>query len=301
MILETKKTDYSRKTTLGIFGIGAIGSAMAFYLSSNKKLQLRFFNRSPKEAIKIKYNNINNSFPINCKTKTEHKADLDWLFVCIKEHHFTEAEAFLKDLINPKTKIAVIRNGLRLKEPFLAFTKKENILECIIDCPCQPTKDGFYDIIRDATISIPKGSLADSFAYFFKETLVNIHQLRDFKTTAWKKVCESSALGGLLALHKDSCRIFKNEQTLEQYKRLLAEGIAVAKADGAKIESGFEKEMLEKLLSYPEEKGSSMLTDRLLGRKIELGAKNGLIVEIGRQYGLVVSENEDICMQLKEL
>lgn len=72
----------------------------------------------------------------------------------------------------------------------------------------------------------------------------------------------------------------------------MEEGIQVAKADGAIISSDFANVMLEKLEFYPKEKGSSMLTDRKLGRPIELGAKNGAIVKIGKKYKIETPLND---------
>ncbi len=76
------------------------------------------------------------------------------------------------------------------------------------------------------------------------------------------------------------------------YRKLMEEGIQVAKADDANIPNNFVDMMLEKLKTYPKEKGTSMLTDRKLGRPIEVGAKNGAIVNIGKKYNLGTPLND---------
>ena len=130
-----------KKTKVGILGIGAIGSALSYFLMQNKKLHLSFYNRSPRLALKIKHNNLSSETPIACCSKVEQAQELDWLLICLKEYHFAKAESLLKKLISSNTKVAVIRNGLRLKVPLLTFTSEINILECIIDCPCQPDEN----------------------------------------------------------------------------------------------------------------------------------------------------------------
>lgn len=63
-------------------------------------------------------------------------------------------------------------------------------------------------------------------------------------------------------------------------RKIYKETIQVVKADGAKIKHTFIDELLIKLANYPKTKGSSMLTDRLNGNPIELGAKNGIISKL---------------------
>ena len=45
---------------------------------------------------------------------------------------------------------------------------------------------------------------------------------------------------------------------------------------------------------------TSMLQDRLKGRRLELGALNGTLIRQGRQYGLPVAVNERIVSLLGE-
>ena len=47
-------------------------------------------------------------------------------------------------------------------------------------------------------------------------------------------------------------------------------------------------------MAYPKDKGSSMLTDVLAGRQVELGAKNGYISKMGKQYGIDTVEHDKI-------
>ena len=42
-----------------------------------------------------------------------------------------------------------------------------------------------------------------------------------------------------------------------------------------------------------------MLTDRLIGRPIELGAKNGIISKKGKEYNIPTPLNDWVCLMLK--
>jgi len=75
----------------------------------------------------------------------------------------------------------------------------------------------------------------------------------------------------------------------------------VAKADGAKIESEFSEMLLNKILQYPKDKGSSMLTDRINGNKIELEAKNGAISKMAKAYGIDTPINDIFCTLIEKI
>jgi 2-dehydropantoate 2-reductase len=292
----------NKKQDIGVVGIGAIGSVISFELQKNNPLNaLHYYGRTPKKSIRLLKGKTRHEVPIVLRTSPFKADHLDWLIVCIKEHQFPGAVEMLSTLIGPQTKIAVIRNGLRLKNPFLKFTDENKILECSIDCPTQPTEDGYYESFKNPVLTVPSGKLANQFEQLFKNSETEILQVADFKTQCWKKVCESSALGSILCLCGETCWVFEDDKLISLYINLLKEGLNVADADGAKIETDFTDKMLAKLRSYPKTKGSSMLTDRINGNLIELGAKNRIITEIGELYKINTPLNELMVQLLSKI
>ncbi|GAA4271180.1 ketopantoate reductase C-terminal domain-containing protein [Aquimarina gracilis] len=288
----------NEKIKIGILGIGSIGSVISYLLKENKFLDLFYYNRTPKSHIKILFEGSEHNVSIDKLNNFNKK--LDWLLICLKEHQYKSAENLLIKLINPDTKVVSVRNGLNHKAHLLKYTRQENILECIIDCPTQLKQNGIYEQLREPIITLPKSRLATGFENLFVRRSIDINQVEDFKTESWKKVCESSALGAILCLSGETCWIFQDREMLDLYKSTLKETVQVAKADGASIEDDFVDEMVVKLLSYPKEKSSSMLLDRLKGNPIELGAKNGVITEIGKQRGVPTPINDLFVTLLKK-
>ncbi len=99
----------------------------------------------------------------------------------------------------------------------------------------------------------------------------------------------------------DTCKVFQDVKTIELYKKVVEEGINVAIADGADIQHDFKDTLMNKLLTYPSTKGSSMLTDRINGRPIEWNAKNGIISRIGKQKGMKTDLNDLLCLLLRRI
>lgn len=275
-------SEFMSKTNIGILGVGSIGSVTARYLSDNQQVKLFGFNRSLRDKTIVYFQNERFDIPIPINSIPFTKEPLDWLIVCLKEHHFAEAQPYFANLISDKTKVVVIRNGLRLTEPLLPFFQPNNLLACQIDCPTERLADGNFKQLREAILYVPKNNLAAQFCALLPD--LSIRQEPDFKTASWKKLIESSAIGAITCLSGETCHIFKHNNLVALFERLVNESITVAQADGAQLSTDFTSILINKLLAYPPDKGSSMLSDRLAGKPIELGAKSGVIVRLGKEY-----------------
>lgn len=289
-----------KKTKVGILGIGAIGSVIITGLFRNEHLELYHFNRSKKEMTMVQFHDTFYSIPLDIKQDIFIPIKLNWLIICLKEHQFEEAKNLFQKLISRKTKIAIIRNGIGLKEPLLPFAKEDHILECMINCPTQPDENQVYQQIGNPIIISAQNDLAANFQGLFKNKDFLFRQVEDFTTESWKKLLESASLGAITCLTGETCWIFKDDKIKILYQNLLQEGMQVAKAAGAVIPTDFVNIMLEKVQSYPKGKGSSMLTDRKLGKPIELGAKNGAIVNVGKKYNIETPLNDLVVTILRK-
>ncbi len=287
------------KQLVGILGVGAIGSVIAKELSFNKNIELFFFHRSEKKEIQVQFEDKKYKLPATNSFGNLQGNQLDWLIICLKEYHFEGAKIWFEKLIFPKTKITVIRNGMELKKPLLPYAKEDRILECMIDCPVQKNSNGSYLQMKDVQLASVSGDLANDFkSLFFNKKLI-LQQFEYFKTVTWKKLIESASLGAITCLTGETCWIFEKKEIKNWYQKILEESILVARADGAIIPIDFALQLLKKVKTYPKEKGSSMLTDRLMGRPIELGAKNGVISKLGEKYKIPTPLNDWVCLMLK--
>lgn len=282
----------SSKNAIGILGIGAIGTVMAHQLQQQTTNELFYFSKTKKPSLQLISEANTIEIPIKVQTSISKPIALDWLIICLKEHHFKHAKSWFSKLIHSDTKIAVIRNGLNLKEPLLDFSTKDQILECMIDCPTEQDKSGAYHTISKPKLTVPKAKLAKEFKDLYKNSNIKINLVTDFKTESWKKLIESASLGAILCIYNSTCEIFERDINKRLYRNLMEESVRVAKADGALIEDDFTDQMLEKLMRYPKTKGSSMLTDLRQGKPLELGAKNGVISQLGKQYHIETNFND---------
>lgn len=289
------------KSKIAILGVGAIGSVIAKSLHSNSTNDIQYYNRTPKSEIKIEFESIETIIPIKCESESEISERYDWLIICLKTHQVPKASTLIESLISKNTKVAIIRNGIDLAEDINASIDRGSILPCMIDCPVQPKENGFYWQVQFPVITTERSPLAQTFSDLFRPTQITVNQVNDFKTENWKKLIESSALGSILCLTGQTCHIFNDKQIIKLYEKLIHEGISVAQADGAIIKKDYAKKLIVKVLKHPKSKGSSMLTDRLNGKKIELGAKNGAISRIAKAYKIDTPTNDLFCVLIGKI
>lgn len=262
---------------------------------------MHYYNRSFKDEVVVEYNGVISNFKIRTHSQRFDDTEYEWLIVCLKTYDFVQAHPLLTALTTSKTQILVIRNGLRHEQDFQNIVEKEKIVPAIIDCPTQKMKDNSYKHFYPPIITIPNASPSQDISNFFNPSTAKIRVVKDFKTEAWKKVIESSALGSILCLQNRTCEIFQDAEVLNLFDDLVEEGFRVAVADGAILSSEFGDQLRQKVLAYPLDKGSSMLSDRRNRRKIEIEAKNGIIVDVAKSYGIPVPINELHCSLLEEI
>jgi 2-dehydropantoate 2-reductase len=83
--------------------------------------------------------------------------------------------------------------------------------------------------------------------------------------------------------------------------QVLAEAIAVARADGVPLAADEAAQAMATLLTYPPEAGTSMYFDRLAGRKLEVEALTGAIVAAGERHGIAVPINRALLTLLRAI
>lgn len=272
---------------IGILGMGAIGHLMAAQFLEKSGVQLHFLSRRPLRKFSfLSDEGKRTDQPIQTITQPE-AVSLDWLLVCLKTYHYSGASNWFTEMIGAKTKVVVLRNGLDLGEPLLPYAEPSKILPCLVDAPTQyDTREKCYKLQAAAQLRVAEHPLAKPWEELLGGSEISVEIVRDFHTASWEKLIESAALGAITCLTGQGCHVFQDEHLRALYTKALQEGLEVARADGAQIEADYVGQLLEKLAGYPAEKGSSMLSDRLAGRPIEVMAKSGVISKKAEQLGV---------------
>lgn len=152
--------------------------------------------------------------------------------------------------------------------------------------------------IEDTKITLPEQSLSDKFIALFDPPEMEFVKSDHFKILQWEKLIESLSLGSIQAYTGMLCSIFEEDKYLTEYKEPVNEAVQVARSEGIQIRSDLGVYLVDKLKKYPKTKGSSMLSDMLVGKKLELDVKLGVIIKIANRNNIDVSTSEILCNAL---
>jgi 2-dehydropantoate 2-reductase len=73
--------------------------------------------------------------------------------------------------------------------------------------------------------------------------------------------------------------------------QIIRECAAVGRAEGANLEESVADVVLAAQRAAPADSVNSMLSDRQAGRPVEIDARNGVIVRLGRRHGIPTPAN----------
>jgi 2-dehydropantoate 2-reductase len=107
----------------------------------------------------------------------------------------------------------------------------------------------------------------------------------DFITAAWRKLL-TNALAGFMALSGRRSGMFRRDDVVALSRDYVAECLAVAQAEGARLPGELVDELAEMFRHVPEDMGTSILADRENKRPMEWDIRNGVIIRKGRGHGL---------------
>jgi 2-dehydropantoate 2-reductase len=155
----------------------------------------------------------------------------------------------------------------------------------VIDCPTERQKDGSVQVRGRTLMKVEDTPLGRAFAQLFAGSAANLELTDDFATAAWGKLCINT-VGALNALTLQPDRIFQSETIRRLALAMVAECVAVGRAEGAQLNGAMGQQVLDLYRSHPPDSVNSLLADRLAGRRMEADARNGAIVRKGEKHGI---------------
>jgi 2-dehydropantoate 2-reductase len=95
-----------------------------------------------------------------------------------------------------------------------------------------------------------------------------------------------NALAGFMALSGRRSGMFRRDDVAALSRRYVAECLAVAQAEGARLGDEVVDEMVDLFRRAPADMGTSMLADREAHRRLEWDIRNGVIIRKARAHDL---------------
>ena len=148
-------------------------------------------------------------------------------------------------------------------------------------------------------LMVPDSSAGREFVALLEGTMLNVQLSGDFATYAWRKLLLNVVVNPVTALTLQRQSVLRRPDVHALCLEVLAEAIAVGKADGARVKEEDAVRIMETLFSYSGELGTSMYFDRLAGRHLEVEALTGAVVAAGERHGVATPLNRALLVLLR--
>jgi 2-dehydropantoate 2-reductase len=216
--------------------------------------------------------------------------EVDWVIVATKAYDVTGTAKWLERLCSNGAPVAVLQNGVEHRERFAPYVPFEKILPVMVDCPAErpaPDKVRQRGVMH---LKVPDNALGRDFVNQFAGTPADATTVPDFLTVVWRKLCFNSA-GVLSALVLQPAGVVRAQAMGDVALQIIRECAAVGRAEGANLEDNVADTVLAAQRAAPADSVNSMLADRQAGRPVEIDARNGVIVRLGRKHGILTPAN----------
>ncbi len=275
---------------IAIIGPGSIGGTVAAWLSQDSRHEVCVAVRTAFDRIEVETPSGLITATPRILTDTTHGAPVDWVLIATKAYDTGSASKWLKGLCKGDTLVGVLQNGVEHVERFSPHVPAGNILPVVVDLPAERRAPGRILQRRFGSMIVPAGLSGSAFVDLFSKTPIDVSQSDDFKTQAWRKLCINSA-GALSAVLLKPADISRREPIAELMRGIVRECVAVGRAEGAKLDDSLVETVIEGYRSAPPDSLNSMHADRQAGRPMEIDARNGVIVRLGRKHGIATPLN----------
>ena len=283
---------------VAVVGVGAIGGVIAALLETTGQHEITLCTRRPMECLRVDTPDEAISIRVRNLVDPRLAQPMDWVLVATKTYDAEDASKWFRWLCRGDTPVAILQNGVEHRKTFEPYVMANNILPIIIDCPAERKEDDSVKQTGPVLMQVETGPLGNAFASLFQGTKAEVELSSDFLTAAWRKLCMNS-VGAISALLMKPTGILRDAALGKIALDLVAECVAVGRAEGAMLTDGIGLRVLERYRAQPPDSINSILADRIAGRPMEIDSRNGVIIRKGDEHGVMTPANRMIVALLK--
>jgi 2-dehydropantoate 2-reductase len=272
-------------TRIALIGPGAIGATVACWLAQSPDLDVTVCARTPFERLVVETPDGTIEADPLILTDPARAPPVDWALVATKTYDAPAASLWLERLVGPDTRVAVLQNGVEHVARFAPYLPAERIVPVMVDIPAERKAPGNIWQRREGVLIAPAGPDGEAFVRLFARTKLKASTHADFRTVLWRKLCVNCA-GAVNGIALQPHRISHDPDIADFMRGLVAECVAVGRAEGAVLDDDTPRRVVEGYQASPGDSVNSLLADRLAGGRSEYDARNGVIVRLGEKHNI---------------
>ncbi|HYC72101.1 MAG TPA: 2-dehydropantoate 2-reductase [Opitutaceae bacterium] len=276
---------------IAIIGPGAVGGIVAAWLHQTGRHEVLVCARRAFQELCVDTPaGVLRSRPTVLDTPVA-ASPVDWVLVATKAYDAAGASAWFPRLVAPATRVAILQNGVEHCERFATSVAPDQLLPVMVDLPGERSAPGVIRQRAPGRMLAPDGESGRAFVGLFAATIIDAALTADFRTAVWRKLCHNSA-GVLNALLLQPAGVFRDEAVADLARAVVRECAAVGRAEGAALPEDIADTVIQAYRAGPADGVNSLHADRAAGRPMELDARNGVIVRLGRRHGIPTPCNQ---------
>ena len=244
--------------------------------------------------------------PVRATDDPRQIGPVDLVLFCVKNYDLEAAAAAIRPLVGSETVVLPVLNGVDAVERIGRIVGAEHVLPGVcyvasrVDAPGVVVQGGmsgklFLGELGGGT-SARAGRIADLLAS--AGALVEVHPAVD--VALWEKMVGVCPAGGVMALMRLPIGpVMACPEARAFFRATMDEVETVARARGVPLPDGCADRLFGMISQQKPWYRSSMLTDLLGGRRLELDWLNGAVVRLGRERDVATPANAAIYAALK--
>jgi 2-dehydropantoate 2-reductase len=222
----------------------------------------------------------------------------EFVFVTVKTHALPAVLEELRGsgLLESKLKDArfvLLMNGMGNRERFAL--PEDRIYEGITSVGVVFSADGKIEL-KGRGKTVFEAGIGDDLRRFIKSQLAEkgflVEFAEDFKAQQWMKLFANAVINPITALTREKNGIVLSPHLAPVVEKIVGECVAVAEKEGQKFDEGEVAEFVRTVAENTVANTSSMLQDVLRGKRTEIDAINGYVLDMARKHGIEAPANE---------
>lgn len=291
------------RSRVAVIGLGSIGGVAAASLAAAGRHDVTACSRRPIERLVLDRPEGTVEPPLRCHTDPSRAEPADWVLLCTKTHQTEAAAPWLARVCTPKTRVAVLQNGIDHVARVGPLTDGAAVLPVIVYYNGERLAPDHVRMRRASPddLVVPDDAAGRAFTELLDGTGLRVLRSDDFVTLLWRKLLINAVANPITALTLQRQAVLRRPDIQELCHAALDEAVAVARADGAELAADEPEQTIARLMTFSGELGTSMYFDRLAGRQIEVEALTGAIVAAAERHGIAVPINRALLVLLRAI
>jgi len=272
--------------SVAVVGPGAIGSTMAALLHAAGHHVL-LCGHTPRDQVEVRPDDkdpIVVPGPV-LTDPADVDSPVDVVLLAVKDTQNRDAAGWLSRLCDDHTVVCALQNGVEQVERVGPLCPSSTVVPASVWFSAEPHPEGWIRLRTGVRLVLPEGDAAETIVDLLGDTGVSVELDPDFTTAAWRKLLVN-ALADFMVLTGRRSGMFRRDDVAASARRYLAECLAVARAEGAKLGDEVIDEIVDMFARAPEDMTTSMLTDREAHRRLEWDIRNAVISRKAAGHGL---------------